>query len=269
MFELNDTQGSPAIKKTMEKLSVLFSRDKKDERIPSTVRGRPSMRKRTLPLRLMKVPFILQSRRGAVAHPAPYFSGNNVNFFDEFEIMYKSNENFMFFIIATNYPPGGGQTQSHLMMGIFNNGVLYIIDPNGNDVSLDNVYSGEEFKRLSQGMPLTNTLYNSIGLIVRHFYDRTKFNLKFYVGDPIICPTGSPKNCTYRTVMLMLGFLNSPLLVLESAVEQANYMAEHKLSQVKTLLKKVFNNDEDAPTFLKNFLKEINKKLLRIQFFDA
>ena len=107
----------------------------------------------------------------------------------------------MFFIIATHYVKNSTTTQSHLLMGLFSSGVLYLIDPNGNDVSLNNIYSGDEFRRLSQNTILRNPLYGSIYKIIRYYPQGKSFPIKFYTGDPIICPTGSPKNCTYRTVM--------------------------------------------------------------------
>jgi hypothetical protein len=271
MFELNDRSGSPPIKRTMGKLSRLFKRNYSRSIIQSTVPGRPSIRKIILPLRLMTTPLIIQSRIGKVAYPAPYFEGRNVDFFSDFEKMKEENTNFMFFIIANNFVERNKTTQSHMLMGLYlkdGRDKLYIIDPNGNDVSLNNIYSGDEFKRLSQGVPLRNPLYNTIGKIMRYYTAGQNFDIKFYTGDPIICPRGSPKNCTYRTIMIMLGLVNSPGLNLENAIAQANFMAEHKLSQVKTILNKVFNNDANTNEYFKSFFDGINKKLLRIDFYN-
>lgn len=274
MFDLNDRRGSPIIKKTLEKMNNLFSREELTVRItPVSTTGRKpaTIKKNYKQLTLLSKPLIIRSKRGFVAYPAPYFEGANVDFITEFgKVAFTQRKTCMFFIIANNFVHSTGKTQSHMLMGIFkaNSKELYIIDPNGNDISLDNVYSGEEFLRLSAGAPLQNTLYNTIAKILRYYYNRTFFQLRFYTGDALICPIGSPKNCTYRTIMIMLGFVSSPSLDVKSALEFANYLAQYKFAEVKTLILKIFKNESNSKTFMKNLIDNSAKKNLRINYFS-
>ena len=274
MFNLNDRQGSPIIKRTMGKMVRLFSREQHEVRInPTSTTGRkmPTIRKRYKQLELLSRPLIIQSRRGRAAYPAPYFEGSNVDFISEFsKVAIEKSKNCMFYIIANNFVFSTGETQSHMLMGFFNanSKELFIVDPNGNNISLDNVYSGEEFVRLSIGAPLQNTLYNTIAKILRYYYNISFFQLRFYTGDALICPIGSPKNCTYRTIMIMLGFVSSPTLNLKDALETANFLSQHKFQEVKTLLLKIFNNDSNSKTYMKNLIDNSEKKNLRINYFS-
>ena len=275
MFNLNNRAGNPAIKQTLNKMITLFSREQHDVRvkpISSSTRKLPTIKKKYKHLKLLSEPFIIQSKEGSVAHPAPYFEGNNVDFVKEFNpYAEKENKlNCMFFIIANNYIRSTGSVQSHLLLGFFNAEIkeLFIIDPNGNDISLDNVYNGEEFKRLSQGAPLQNTLYNAISKVLRYYYDRSLFQLRFYTGDAIICPIGSPANCTYRTVMIMLGFVFSHTLDVKVALEFANYLSHHKFAEVKTLLLKISNGNSNSKSYMNNIISDSSKKSLTVNYFS-
>jgi len=274
MFNVNDSRGSPIIKRTLGKMKTIFSREQHEVRItPKSTTGRkmPAMRKKYKQLALLTTPLIIQSRRGRPSYPAPYFEGGDVDFVSEFsKIAIDQGKNCMFFIIANNFIESTVTFQSHMLMGFFNaqSKELFIIDPNGNNVTLDNIYSGEEFIRLSVGMPLRNTLYNIISKILRYYYNRSFFQLRFYTGDALICPIGSPKNCTYRTIMIMLGFVSSPNLEVKSALEFANYLSQYKFQEVKTLLTKIFDGQSNSKVYMKMLTDNIEKKNLRINYFS-
>jgi len=173
----------------------------------------------------------------------------------------------MFAIIANNFVPNSTTFQSHMFVGLWIGGttnVMYIIDPNGNGTHLNNIYSGRQFTFPRIG-ELVNPLYNTISAILKP----QGYHLRFYTGTPVICPVGSPANCTYRSVMIMLGLLASPMLDIKEALEYANYMAVEKFSEVKTLTMKAFTNEADLNNFLKNFSSTLQRKNIQNSFFSV
>lgn len=266
-FNVNNRSNIPNIQKTINGLSKIFKRNKKIESIRPAPK-RPARRTTVVkPLTLVQTPFIIQSRQGFPVHPAPYFEGQPIDFVGELHTLKRDHENFMFTIFANNFIPVSIKFQSHMLIGIWIGGstnLMYIIDPNGNGVNLNNIYSGRSFQFPPIG-ELVNPLYNTIASILKPL----GYNLRFYTGTPIICPRGSPANCTYRSVMIMMGFMASPMLDLKEALEYANYLAVEKFPKVKNLIEKVFTDESNTEQFFKNFMATIQKKNIQNSFFSV
>jgi hypothetical protein len=281
LFNLNDRNGrTPAMKTTLDRMNSMFSRNARKNVIKSESADgskRAKITKLTKQLKLLSNPLIIRSdpTPGKVPHPAPYFLNKDIDFLTEFSKAIKDEKNCMFFIIANNFIPQTATFQSHMLMGFFDakEKNLKIIDPNGNDVSLDNIYSGSEFIRMSGANdtlknPIRNPLYNTLFRILRYYYDENFFKLEFYTGEPIICPIGHFENCSYRTVMIMLGFMSSSNLDVKKALEKANYLARHKFQEVKDMLEKIVRSNSNAEDVMKEIIDDDSLEKLDVKFLS-
>lgn len=266
-FNVDNRSSIPNIQRTIEGLSKLFKRSKKTESHRTNPK-RPAIKTTVVkPLVLVKKPFIIRSREGFPIHPAPYFEGRDIDFIKELQSLKREHENFMFVIIANNFVPNSSQFQSHMFVGLWIGGttkVMYIIDPNGNGVHLNNIYSGRQFAFPRVG-DLVNPLYNTISAILKP----QGYHMRFYTGTPIVCPRGSPSNCTYRSVMVMMGLMASPMLDIKEALEYANYLSVEKFPKVKTLTMKAFSNGENISNFFNFFMKTLQRKNIQNSFFSV
>lgn len=266
-FNLDNRSSVPNIKKTMDGLAKLFKRSKKVEQ-RRTNPTRPAVKTtRIKSLTLVDKPFIMQSRSGFPIHPAPYFGGENIDFIRELPSLKARNENFMFSIIANNFIAETTTFESHMLVGLWVGGTeqnMYIIDPNGNGVHLNNIYAGRQFAFPRIGN-LVNPLYNTIAAIFKPL----GYHIKFYTGEPVICPRGSPANCTYRSVMIMMGLFASPMLDIKEALEYANYLAVDEFPKVKALTLKAFNSESNTEQIFKNFMKTLQKRNIQNSFFSV
>ena len=114
---------------------------------------------------------------------------------------------------------------------------------------------------------MTNPLYNTLARFFKINMGAKKTNMRFYSGEPIICPQGGAASCTYRTVMIMIGMKLAQNNV-KQAMEYANYMASHEFSKVKTLLDKVFINEANTRSFFVNFLKTVERKAIQDDYIS-
>ena len=262
-FNLDNRSSIPNIQKTLSVLSKVMKRNKVTHKIDQGP-GRPKKRViKSEQLVLLDKPLIIQSRPQFPIHPAPYFLGNPIDFVKDIDMFQKKYDNFMFVIIANKFTPSTAKFESHMLMGLWDGRekVFYIIDPNGNDVTRDSIYSGRGFNFPRVGN-LRNPLYNTMVALLKPF----GYKLRFYTGDPLICPRGSPANCTYRTVMIMLGLMKSPTLNIKNSLETANFLTSERFSDVKTLTMKAFTNDENIKTFLKNLMNTFSRRNIQNRF---
>ena len=266
-FNLDNRSTISNMQKTIEGLSKILKRRKKTESRRTNPK-RPAIKTTIVkPLVLVDTPFIIQSRDGFPIHPAPYFGGRPIDFISKLDYLKRTHENFMFAIIANNFVPNSTTFQSHMFVGLWLGGttnVMYIIDPNGNGIHLNNIYSGRQFAFPRIG-DLVNPLYNTISAI----FKPQGYKLRFYTGTPIICPRGSPANCTYRAVMVMIGLISSDMLDLKESLEYAHYLAFEKFTKVKTLTMKAFTNEANTEIFFKNFVKTLQRKNIQNSFFSV
>lgn len=262
-FNLDNRSSIPNIQKTLSALSSVLERKKIIHKIDQGS-GRPKKRvTKSEQLVLLDKPLIIQSRPQFPVHPAPYFLGNPIDFVKDIKTYQRKYDNFMFVIIANKFTPSNSRFESHMLLGLWNgkDNLFYIIDPNGNDVTRDNIYSGTGFNFPRIGN-LKNPIYNTLVALLKP----QGYKLRFYTGDPLICPRGSPANCTYRTIMIMLGLMKSPNLDIKNALETANFLTIERFSEVKTLSMKAFTNDVNIKTYLKNLLNTFNRKNIRNKF---
>ena len=266
-FNVDNRSSIPNIQRTIDELSKMFKRRKKTESSRPNPR-RPAIKTTVVKsLALVDTPFIIQSRDGFPIQPAPYFEGVSIEFVRKLDSLKRLHENFMFVIIANNFVPNSSTFQSHMFVGLWMGGVeniMYIIDPNGNGVHLNNIYSGRQFAFPRIG-DLVNPLYNTISAILKP----QGYHLRFYTGAPIICPRGSPANCTYRSVMIMIGLMASDMLDLKEALEYANYLAVEQFTKVKTLSMKAFTSEANTEQFFKNFVQTLQRKNIQNSFFSV
>ena len=256
-FSLDNRGGPPPIVKTITNLSKIFQRSKVEEKVNAGPR-RPKI-KRTIvaPVSLVDIPLIIQSRDGFPVSPAPYFTGPPIDFISNLNTYKSRYVNFMFFILANNFVPNMNKMESHMMMGLWIGGItntLYIVDPNGNDPPKRHIYSGKHFEYPQVGQ-IQNPLYNTLIALFKPM----RMKIRFYTGTPLVCPRGSPANCSYRTIMIMIGLMASPTLDLKNALQIANFLALNNIREVKTLSMKAYENSGNTKQYLFEILNLINE----------
>ena len=265
-FNMDNRSGDPNVKKTLESLSKILKRPKKEERINQ---GEKKPKRKIVvqkSIELTDFPLIIQSRIGTSLHPAPYFEGSKIyDFIKAFPLLKARHPNFMFPIFANNFKEDGTTFESHMFVGLWigSEETFYIIDPNGNDVTRNHIYAGRVFVNFPRTGQLINPLYNTLVGLLK---PTLGYKIRFYTGEPLVCPTGSPRNCSYRSLMIMLGLMASPMLNLKEALEVANFLAVNKFSQVKTLSMKAFRHERNTKNFLKDFIQSFEKRNIRNKF---
>lgn len=256
IFNLNNTNGKiPNIQKTIDGLSRLL-----------TNRSRLLVSQMTV----LDVPLIISSsfETNDVIHNAPYFKNKNPNFVEAFMKANPGRKSVMFIIIANDYTENG-VLNSHMLLGInFAGGSrLIFIDPNSNVTNADNIYKGRGFLKAPQLKNMTNPLYNTLARFFKVNMGAKKSQMRFYSGEPLICPLGGAASCSYRTVMIMIG-MRLAQNNIKQALEYANFMASNEFSKVKTLLDKVFSNEANTRSFFTNFLKTIERKAIQNNYIS-
>ena len=236
IFEPDDRNGKVTnIQKTISGMSRVLS---KGGRILTTN------------LAVLQTPLIIQSSfdRNSVSVQAPYYTGQPIPFGVAFTNAQPLKKNIAFFIIANHYTHDG-KMFSHMLMGLWwpSARILNIIDPNGNNVALDNIYSGRGFRAQPKSKnSIINPLYNSLTDYFKKFF-RISVTIRYYTGEPIICPAGGAKSCTYRTIMIMLSLNKKGPLKLKESMELANYLAANKFQEVKNWTEQVFKEEQRTP----------------------
>lgn len=257
-FSLDNRNGAtPPIVKTINNISKIFNRPKIEKKM-ETKPGRPRIKKMIVaPISLVKTPLIIQSRDGFPVAPAPYFTGAPIEFVSKFNSFKTQHINFMFFIIANHFVPGTGIMESHMLMGLWiggNTKTLYIVDPNSNEPPGRHIYAGRHFEFPQVG-GIKNPLYNTLVPLLKPL----GIKIRFYTGTPLVCPRGSPANCSYRTLMIMIGIMASPMLDLKNAIQIANFLALNNINEVKMLSMKAYNNNANAKQYLSEILNLISE----------
>ena len=175
----------------------------------------------------------------------------------------------MFFILANHYDPRSEKMESHMLAGLWIGGttqILYIVDPNSNEPPGRHIYSGKhfEFHRVGE---IKNPLYNTLISLIKP----SGVKIRFYTGTPLVCPTGSPANCSYRTLMIMIGLMTSPMLDLKNALQTANFLALNNINEVKTLSMKAYDNSGNTKQYFLNFLEliSVNKPNINSKFYSV
>ena len=256
IFNLNNRNGKiPNVQKTLDGLSKLLTSRSRLVRSQMTV---------------LPVPLIIASHFSTdeVFHDAPYFKNKRANFVDAFMKADPGKKNLMFMIIANDFTENG-VLNSHMLMGInFAMGKrLIFIDPNSNVTNMDNIYKGRSFLKAPKLKNLTNPLYNTLARFFKVNMRAKKIDMRFYSGEPILCPQGGATSCSYRTVMIMIGMKLGQNNV-KQALEFANFMALNEFSKVKTLLNKIFNDEANTKSFFENFLRTIEKKAIQNDYIS-
>ena len=221
------------------------------------------------PLSLITTPLIIQSRDNYPVYPAPYFNREPINFIDRFDSFTKMHTNFMFFILANRYDPRAEKMESHMLAGLWvggNTKTLYIVDPNSNEPAGRHIYAGKhfEFPRVGE---IQNPIYNTLIALLKPLGNK----IRFYTGTPLVCPIGSPANCSYRTLMIMIGLMTSPMLDLKNALQTANFLALNNVNEVKTLSMKAYDNSGNTKQYFLNFLEliAVNKPDINSRFYSV
>ena len=257
IFNLDNRNGKiPNIQKTLDGLSKLLTTR---TRIVSTQ------------MTMLSVPLILVSHyeTNDVIYDGHYFKDKQPKFIDAFMKAETSKKNIMFVIIANDFTDKG-KINSHMLLGInFAMGKrLIFVDPNANVTQLDNIYNGRGFLQVPKINNISNPLYNTLARFFKVNMGVKKLELKFYSGEPLLCPQGGATSCAYRTVMIMIGMKLATHNNIKQALEYANYMAINEFSKVKTLLNKVFSNEANTHTFFVNFLKTLELKSIQNNYIS-